>query len=336
MQWWRVDLAFAGASHFGAMGGEHEESEQTVESDTLFSALCHAWLEAEGEEGLEELLRRCQEGDPPFLFSSTFPYCGDTYYFPRPRLPLPEGSVNGGSDGGEPKVLKKARVVPLDVFCCWARGQPVSLARIQEGQKTLRQQIQQVELPRVALHRATLHSNLFWVSAVHWQPGAGLYFLVAVTQPGWLERLRTAVRLLEERGLGGDRSAGYGSFRATWHPIGPESPWWEVLHGPGNGWCLLSAVVPAADEVATLIGAGASRWELIRRQGWAYSPSLRLHGRRRPCWLLAPGSVFPTRPQGRMVQVTPKGWPHAVWRYGFALSVPVQLPAGGDGVGTQV
>jgi len=78
-------LTFRGSFHLGARGVNLEESAEHIPSDTLFAALVDAALRAPG--GGADWLAPFQNGDPPFLLSSAFPFAGAVRFFPMP-VPL--------------------------------------------------------------------------------------------------------------------------------------------------------------------------------------------------------------------------------------------------------
>jgi CRISPR-associated protein Csm4 len=76
-----LKMEFLTPLHLGQEGDNVEIIEECAHSDTLFSAICHAWLKMYGKEDLECLLeaflKAGDEGaEPPFSFSSAFPFVG--------------------------------------------------------------------------------------------------------------------------------------------------------------------------------------------------------------------------------------------------------------------
>ena len=86
-------LNFTSPLHLGAEGASVEKIYDFLHSDTLFSAICHGWLEAYGSKDLEDLLeefptnQQALPPSPPFLLSSAFPFVEKdgmrtTYFLP--------------------------------------------------------------------------------------------------------------------------------------------------------------------------------------------------------------------------------------------------------------
>lgn len=73
-------LRFTAPVHFGLSDAAMSlyASEETFRADTLFSALCHTALHAEGEAGVTRLCEAVRRGE--LTLSDAMPYCGDTFY----------------------------------------------------------------------------------------------------------------------------------------------------------------------------------------------------------------------------------------------------------------
>jgi CRISPR-associated protein Csm4 len=200
---------------------------------------------------------------------------------------------------------------------------PTFAAEVSEAQSRLRRAVRVTLTPRAALDRASQTANLYHCGVVHFTEGSGLHCLVRVAEPNFWPLLQAAFRRLGDRGLGGERSASYGSFTPTFEAV-PDFP--DV--GPeATAFCTLSLYAPTPKELNYSFDTAAYR--LVTRPGWVSSPEVRQPFRRKACTLLAAGSVLPFRPEGQLVDVTPPNWPteaHRVWRYGVAWPVGVSIP----------
>lgn len=319
--------------HLGEHGIGLEETAEFVHSDTLFGALCFAWAELYGVGALEELLAGFVGGRPDFLISSAFPRLGSVRLFPRPMLPLPAKEAAA-------EELKDIRWVSESLFLAWLRGEDLTAeadpANIlgeevwvsgRERAGLLRPDARPywtVDIvPRVALDRVTSRSNLYYVGQLRFAPDCGLFCLVAAGRDEVYERVRAALGVLGELGLGGERSLGLGSFT-----VEDAGPWAGPAAGPR--FVTLSLYHPTPAELAGGVLTAGAAYRLIVRSGWIASPAW--PGRRRK-WvrMITEGSVLvgdSDRLYGDLADVTPpQAVPgaHPVYRYGYAFPVGVSL-----------
>lgn len=325
MNCWLVELKFNSPLHLGKAGIGMEAVENFIRSDTLFGGLCHAWAAVYGDNSLRQLLDSFRQGKPPFKISSAFPYKDETFFLPRPLLPV---RLPAGTD--EPGVLKEVNrlaFVAVEMFKDWVRGKPVDVKSIPRVKEKLIGAMAYHRVPRVQLDRVTAASSLFHAGMVVFGAGAGLYCLVKAEDKSWREKLEGVFAWLGENGLGGMRNIGYGQYEARWSEPGRE---WEELLGcdsaHAGAWCLLSLVYPAPQERGNSLDG--ARFEVITRGGWATSPQTLQQVRRKSCRMFAEGSVLPYLPEGCIADVTPAGWDnslHPLYRYGYAFAVPVEV-----------
>jgi CRISPR-associated protein Csm4 len=188
-----------------------------------------------------------------------------------------------------------------------------------------------VRIPRVTIDRLTAASTIYHAGRTAFAAGCGLWFgvhwrdrasRVADAGPIYAEALTTAVTMLAEDGLGGERTAGYGAFRWA------ELPDPVALPDPAAGevaW-LLSRYHPHSEEELAGLRHARAAYHLVKVGGWLRSYD---HAavRRRKLMLLAEGSILPLAGQGvgDVVDIRPQypqepaPFPHPVYRYGLAL-----------------
>jgi len=323
-------LFFRAPVHLGRVGLGREHVSEACPADTLFSALVEVVAETGGGKEVEAFLEPFLQGEPPWLISSAFPFAGEVAFFPRPqlRLSLEEGEVVAG------KRLKGLRYVSWGVLRDLAAGRPVSLegtwlaggALLGPEERALLPPLVEGgawrvrERPHVAIDRVRSASALYHSGEAWFAPGCGLHLLVQWRQPGSQEGFERLLSLLADKGLGGERSRGLGTFRwERWKEIS-----WLEPKGLGM---LLSRYHPQPLELAegALAGDGVS-YLLEPVGGWA-RPLPGPAQRRRRVVLLQEGSIVRAvrEPMGGLVEVTPRyavegaGPAHPIYRYGYAL-----------------
>lgn len=195
-----VKLHMKAPLHVGSSTLGEEDTYDYVPSDTLFSGLCHAYLELFGTQALEELLGIFEER-PPFAISSAFPFSGHTLYVPFPRVSLTARAE--GPERGAKKRLKEVPWIPLQSFSGLLR-----YGDVHEAPTPAEEELPQKELlPRVTLDRDTSGSALYYVRRARFPPGGGLWFLLDVRDEALEGALSAALHLLGDMGVGGERGA---------------------------------------------------------------------------------------------------------------------------------
>lgn len=340
MSRYSVRLEPRGAFHLGERGIGYEETAECVHADTFFGALCSVWATLYGEDAVaRDLLPDGSEGwEPPLVFSSAFPRAGPVRFYPKPLLPPP----------GEPAEWKDVEWVSERVFVAWLRGDPAQdLQPAHEGRvKMTRAEHEQAyqemrradpradpeskmwqvhRVPRVTLDVPSNASELWHFGRLQFAPGCGLHLWVELRGPAdFRERFWTALRVLGDTGIGGDRSSGHGLFEVD---ASEEDPPWPESD---TRFVTLAPVYPPAGQVPTLL-SDACAYKLVTRTGWIGSV-LPTPYRRKAVRLLVEGSVLGgsgARVWGGLADVTPDqapDLPHRVYRWGYAFPAGVSRP----------
>lgn len=340
----RLDFG-SNPAHFGELGIGMESTSERICSDTLFSSWVNAYARLFGKDAVEELLKHFLNSNPVQM-SSTFIYRhkGDRvlYYLPRP-LNFP---INYPADDLPFfKTYKKLKYLPLDVWQRWYQGDGFTLSDREElveytnkressgalqksGTFDYGKTYKTNLLPKVAVDRVTAATNFYHTGFVQFQQEddrkSGLYFLLQFPEPNSdLEnRLHGVLNLMAEEGMGGERSSGAGRFRIeAWSDLPPE--WQDVVNfQAGNSYCLLSLFWRSHLGMDFLENAS---YEIRDRGGWIGSPFSGVNRRRKKVKMFAEGSVFSSRPEGQLADVTPWGFDrHHIYRNGISLSLPIQ------------
>lgn len=355
-----VKMNFIRPLHLGQESDAVEAVEQMCHSDTLFSAICHSWLKLFGKSDLENMLKAFQQAgddntEPPFCLSSAFPFITiadePIYYLPKPQMQsLNVDPEHPRSDeiGKKLKSLKEANWITKKFFEDWIAADKRSL-KVEDIPEELEAHYDNVEAvskqidghigtairPRVALDSVSGESRLFFFGMLRFARGSGLYSMVKwreADRANWEGKLKGAVRLLGDTGLGGERTSGYGVFKSEWSKLNLSLP-----DEPTNGMVTLSLYYPSKSDLTK----GVKLWQymLMPRAGWASSPALRRAYRRKVVTMFTEGSTakrgitktLRRKVTGCLIDVTPDGLisngGHHIYKYGFAFTLPTILPS---------
>ncbi len=329
-------LNFRSPLHLGRRGVGLEETGILIPADTLFSAICQTWRMFYGEEPLTDFLAQYEAGEP-FLLTSAFPFAGDSRFFPKPLINL---NVNADDDR---KKLKKIRFLSERRFRQIVNSESVASDRadlirdkdlINDGQlwihgddKCLPAVWETDKRPRVTLDRQSSASEIWHLKAVRFHKGCGLWFDAKFRTEETQTQIETILRVLGDTGLGGERSAGYGTFEFDSKPATPRSDQDSKQlesESEADRFVTLSPVCPRdADELNRLI-QGDVGYTLEERSGWIGSAE-GSHLRRQQVWMFGEGSVLGGKGTqvGRLVDLTPDACPHPVWRYAYAWPLKI-------------
>jgi CRISPR-associated protein Csm4 len=316
-----------GPFHLGIKESVLEDTSEYIHSDTIFSAICNVYRLLYGRKSLEEILKLFKDHDPPFLISSAFPYISDTLLFPMPK------SIDLSKYSEDIKKFKKVGFVSKSIFERIIKGKSIEedikeenlgqngyvlFANEEKSQFRKGNIWEKREVPRVVIDRKTSASNIYHFGEIVYSKDCGLYFLIEFKDRGYEGKLKAAIRLLGDEGIGGDRTYGKGLFKIK----EPEFNKISIDLTPKEHFITLSLYYPRKEELTSL---REGFYELIGRGGWIYSPQGKTM-RRKFVRMFAEGSVFPAPIQGDLVSVKPKEFTdHEIYRYGYAFAIPLEV-----------
>ncbi len=311
-----------GPWRFGPDSGARDRVDLIYHSDAFFSAVCSAMSQfGLGEEWLQATA--ASAGAPAVRFSSFFPFIGETLLVVPPRnlWPPPEST----------KIrYKGAHFVPLSVIESllsektidedrWAvDGESECLVLANQGRGPFRVALRSsAGVDRLQNAAVEVHST----ACLEFTRAGGLWTIVQFADEAaasrWQAPVRSALLLLADSGLGGERSRGWGRSEAPewrkWTP--PESTAAEQAH-----W-LLSLYTPAENDA---VDWKRGNYATVTRSGRIES-SARWGEPKQPTTMIAEGSVLlaSSELRGTASNIAPEGFPHPVYRAGFAVTVPI-------------
>jgi CRISPR type III-A-associated RAMP protein Csm4 len=315
-----------GPWRFGPDSGARDRVDLIYHSDALYSAVCaamsqlglaDAWFEA-----------TATASNPAVRFSSFFPFVGDTLLVvpPRSLWPPPEST----------KIrYKGAHFVPLPVIQALLSEQAIDEDRWavdgeseclipsgSHGRGPFRVALRSsAGVDRLNQSGVEVHST----ACLEFARDAGLWTIVQFADSDaseqWNVSVRSALLLLADSGFGGERSRGWGRSEAPeWRPwTPPQAPALEQAIERAH-W-LLSLYTPAESDA---VDWKRGSYVTVSRRGRIES-SARWGEPKQPTTMIAEGSVLLASNDllGAASNVAPAGFPHPVYRSGFAVTVPI-------------
>jgi CRISPR type III-A-associated RAMP protein Csm4 len=319
-----IRLRPAGPWRIGPDSGDRDRVDRIYHSDSLYSAVTSAMSRLDMLDAWLDATARAPE--PAVRFSSCFPYQGDTLLVVPPRNlwpPPPSSKVR----------WKGARFVPLEVVKSLAAGRGLSEdGWTIDGPSECLLPFSTPAAPgpfRVSVRSSagvdregsavSPHST----ACLEFTPGSGLWciaqFSNSAASEQWTQPLTAAFRLLSDSGFGGKRSQGWGRADMPEISNGLE----DFQFNETGAYWLLSLFHPASSDT---VEWSQGNYALTTRGGRVESDS-RWGDPKKQTRMVAEGSVLvaSAEPRGSAADVAPEGFPHPVYRSGFALAIPIPL-----------
>jgi CRISPR type III-A-associated RAMP protein Csm4 len=317
-----------GPWRFGPDSGARDRVDLLYHSDAVFSAVCSAMSQLGLAEPWLDATARSETG-PAARFSSFYPFQGNTLLVVPPRSiwPPPEAT----------KIrCKGARFVPLAVVESllagkgidenrWAvDGESECLIPHDAGRGPFRIALRSnAGVDRLEAGKVESHAT----ACLEFAPAAGLWTVVqfadAAAAAQWEAPVRSALLLLADSGFGGERSRGWGrSDTPEWQRWTPPGALEAPADSTEKAHWLLSLYLPAGND---LVDWKRGSYSTLTRRGRIES-SARWGELKPPTLMIAEGSVLLAGTEelrGAAQDTAPEGFPHPVYRAGFAVTVPI-------------
>jgi CRISPR-associated protein Csm4 len=350
---------FKGGLHLArGLTNAYDKSLKMLHSDTLKSAIfsCALQLFSEiGEAGDDNGFKKGKAFLNDFKISSAFPFYKGSeqenplYFFPKPdvlKLPFDiEGEL------GLEKKLKKVSFLERELFERLIKDNTETIVFKKHHLKgafmvnndeglnfsgtggildnddcsalTTSEPYQHVAIPR----DQGSDSTPYYVDKIYFHQNAGLYFLVD-TDDATFEKIKAAVKLLADNGIGTDRNGGNGQFDVVFDTMELDIP------DDGNFDLSLSLYCPLREEIQQI---DKSFYGLTKRGGYISSPQNEenLSIRKRSIHMFTEGSLFPKMKGriGKVVDLKPDEKElaakniyinHPIWRDGQPIFIPMK------------
>jgi CRISPR type III-A-associated RAMP protein Csm4 len=327
-----VRLRPAGPWRIGPASGARNGVDHILHSDSLYSAVSSAIAQIDWIE--EWFMATAEAGAAPQVrFSSCFPCQKDALFVPPPRTlwpPHAPGKVR----------WQGARFVPISIVQRLLAEQSIDEDRwtvdgatgcVLPSDRAQSGPFRNAIRSSAAVDRLTGESAGHTTACLEFAPDSGLWCAVSFAdeeaRERWAEPVRGAFRLLADSGLGGERSRGWGRAEAPAFTEGSlPALIVEAPEASEQGWWLLSVFSPGEHDS---IDWSRGSYSLMTRSGRVES----LAGwgaQKRASRVVAEGAVLvsPSAPVGAAIDAGPEGFAHPVYRYGYALCLPVPSKGG--------
>jgi CRISPR-associated protein Csm4 len=314
MGYFLYKLDFTTALHIGSdnSGSSLDNTQMSIHSDTIFSALCS---QAVKRGQLEQLV--CSFAKGQLCISDALPYYKEELYLPKPILFVSQSKPEG--EPGLKKKFKALQYIPLSLFDYYLKGikgddtiDP-ELLKHDFGQMTIQTRVaikgQEQPLP---YHVAA------WRFAAH----CGLYLIVRYEKQEDLQLFTNLLQDLSWEGIGGKQSSGWGKFELRESSV-PARLISYLEDEQARYQMLIGTALPLDEELESVLKD--SWYGLLRRGGFVRSESYAPRPlKKRSIYMLAPGSCLSRRFSGGMFDLSQQG-SHPVWRSGNTLFVGVNI-----------
>jgi len=303
-------FSFKTAVHFGE--GNLSTSSNHIFADTFFSAIC-VELERAGCTKDIDRLARAVEGDS-IRISDGFPFAGETFYFPKPMVKLPEKEKN---DTLTKKNLKKIEYIPQEKIKDYLEGN----IDAEEERKKL-SKLGSFEVRTMTNIEKGNITTPFFIETYSFNRNCGIYIIVSYKTEADIQLIEKGIKNLSYTGIGGKYSSGLGKFSYEILDL-PETMERRIKNAKNaNRIMSLSLCLPEREKMPEAMNN--SSYILLKRSGFIRSDSYAdKQIKKRDIYLFASGSCFEKHFEGRLENVGGSG-SHPVYRYAKTMFLEVE------------
>ncbi|WP_455266256.1 type III-A CRISPR-associated RAMP protein Csm4 [Phascolarctobacterium sp.] len=330
MAYYIFTLKFLTPVHFGdaANGGFLDKIAMSCSADTLFAALCNE-AALQGEAVVQQFVEKVSE--KKIAFSSLMPYFRTEdedihFYLPKPLL---TNEVNKQASKSFQEMKQLATKLKKQKKTSFIRASQIpQLLQSRKNGVAPELQVDEFAVPFVS-GRVNLRDEKpqpYYVGSYVFADNAGLYLLCSVEDDTDVDFVENLLISLGASGIGGKRSSGYGKFALA-------DDRWELCDDGGiydddsaialmlfaTDSSLQMCVAPLCPQQEDVLSVKAGAYRLVKRGGFISSPELGENVKRDSIYMLAEGSCFSKRLEGRMLEQSIAGLSHRVYRNGLGM-----------------
>lgn len=336
MAYYIFTLKFLTPVHFGdaANGGFLDKIAMSCSADTLFAALCNE-AALQGEAVVQQFVEKVSA--KKVAFSSLMPYfrvldkekkkeTDIHFYLPKPLL---TDEVNKQSAKSFQEMKQLATKLKKQKKTSFIRASQIKqLLQSRKNGVAPELQVDDFAVPFVS-GRVNLRDEKpqpYYVGSYVFADNAGLYLLCSVEDDADVDFVEKLLISLGASGIGGKRSSGYGKFAiadvscklsADGGKSDDDSAIALMLFAADSS--LQMCVAPLCPQQEDVLSVKAGAYRLVKRGGFISSPELGENVKRNSIYMLAEGSCFSKRLEGRMLEQSIAGLSHRVYRNGLGM-----------------
>lgn len=290
--------------HIGETSTLLTKVDNLVHSDTLFSAIINIYSLIFGLEKTNKLLEK--------IINENYLKISSMFYFHKDILLIPKPfGININTENIQDyKKIKKTKFIPIDlIYKSNLNLTTQELDKIYHINKSL---YFEDERPRVSIDRIRNTSNIYYISYYYLPSDVGMWFFIQV-HPEIQNEIFTAIRILGDEGIGGEKTYGFGMFQVSFQEYSIPS------FDNQSFYLNLSLTNPLEEELESIL-----YYSIKTRKGYMYSPYV--SGVTQPeVNVIEEGSVFKKELRGRILDVTPKNFnKHKIYKYFRSFCIPIK------------
>lgn len=293
-----------------------------LRADTIFSAFCHALLDTEGKEFLENYLSECAK-QAKFLISDMLPCFNDEIYLPKPYMQV-KMKDDTLMDHSSKKKFKSLKYLSTKSLIKYLHGEQINIDEEAKVNESITNFITfKASIFRTKSSSQKLENELFVVNSIRYKnENLNPCLIVQCNNEKELNIFYDALNYVSKShvGLGGKRSIGYGQFSFEAKDIQDDLK--DPLSNENSTkQILLSASRPSKEEMKDVLnGQNGISYQITERRGFISSPLFKGPPiKKKTCFLFDSGSIFQKRFCGELIDITPEDFSHKVYRYGYAM-----------------
>lgn len=275
--------------HLGNARADYDSSENALHSDTLYSAIIHAWSVL----GID--IPDYTKQDLGFTLSSLFPFYQKEknseclYFFPKPTGKLLP------KDYGKHKDIKKIQYLDQiyfqqcleqgDILDMESKADNIKGAYFSQNKDFDASFMQKKVYPRTRISRTGADdTEIYYIERIFFTGKSGLFCLFEGSDEVY-QKVKFALEYLQSEGIGTDRHVGNGLFELEEANV-------FLASAENSDYCVnLSLFCPENEVQLNEMIDKNSKWELLKRGGWITQEPF-LSYRKNSVYMFKEASIF--------------------------------------------